>query len=251
MAKLGSVSDVINFFTFDPGLQEHTDTSSFYPVSREQVNIPIDEITNKRNKQILASVDVAALAYLLWNFPTPKIEVNGLDKWYLVEAPRLHVDSFLQPMRLPSRCEQVEILKPITDPPTVQDAPKRNKIAVFPSPKKTNYNTNNYFNNIENQDLMQPPLDALIFESNFECGNLRRVDLIAGTCGSISPEEIITEEYELTLRADPIASGREFWFFFRIQINNIENKKKKYKFTFNNYNKGIAAFQAGYRPVAF
>lgn len=76
----------------------------------------------------------------------------------------------------------------------------------------------------------------LLFDSKFECGNLRRAI------------HVFEHEYDLILNFDINTRKHAQWFFFKIQ--NVE-KGVKYKFNIINFLKADSLFNYGMKPTIF
>ncbi len=76
----------------------------------------------------------------------------------------------------------------------------------------------------------------MIFDSNFECGNLDRVSIVS------------LKEYNLFLNVDTNTKGHSLWFYFA-----VTNTEKHRTVTFNilNCTKPIPLFKAGMKPLVF
>jgi len=93
--------------------------------------------------------------------------------------------------------------------------------------------------NTEIQTSLPSQLDQdkiLVFDSNFECGNLDRVSIVS------------LNEYNLFLKPDTNTKGHSQWFYF-----SVTNTMKDKKVTFNilNCTKQIELFKHGMRPLIF
>lgn len=76
----------------------------------------------------------------------------------------------------------------------------------------------------------------MIFDSNFECGNLDRVSIVS------------LYEYNLFLNVDTNTKGHSMWFYFA--VTNTE-RSRTVKFNILNCSKPIPLFKAGMRPQVF
>lgn len=76
----------------------------------------------------------------------------------------------------------------------------------------------------------------LIFDSNFECGNLDRASIVS------------LSEYDLFLNPDTNTKGHSQWFFFA--VTNTE-KDRTIKFNILNCCKPIGLFKHGMKPLTF
>ena len=76
----------------------------------------------------------------------------------------------------------------------------------------------------------------MIFDSNFECGNLDKVSIVSLT------------EYNLFLNVDTNTKGHSLWFYFA--VTNTE-KYKTVTFHILNCTKPIPLFKIGMRPLVF
>lgn len=79
-------------------------------------------------------------------------------------------------------------------------------------------------------------LPTLTFDSNFECGNLRRAEKLMRRSGDAASAY---EEYDLFIDEDPKASPRQHagplqWFYF--QVKHVQ-KKIKYRFNIHSFSK--------------
>jgi hypothetical protein len=76
----------------------------------------------------------------------------------------------------------------------------------------------------------------LVFDSNFECGNLDRVSVVS------------LEEYNLFLNVDTNTKGHSQWFYFA-----VTNTHKGHRAVFNilNCTKPVPLFKSGMKPIAF
>ncbi|CAD8050123.1 unnamed protein product [Paramecium sonneborni] len=108
------------------------------------------------------------------------------------------------------------------------------------------YNTNqlhklienkDHSNNFEFQPQTQRPFVGMLkqgiqFNSNFESGNLDRVD------------QISNEEYNLFMRIDTNSIGHSNWFYFK----TTNNEQKKIKFNICNFTKSQSLYLKGMKP---
>ena len=101
--------------------------------------------------------------------------------------------------------------------------------------------------------------DKLVFDSDFECGNLERVEKILrqnplssapSSASTSSPDFRLQalEEYLLYMEEEPNRNNGCQWFFFRVK--NL-NKRKRYSFYLCNFYKPKSSFTKGMRPVFF
>lgn len=102
--------------------------------------------------------------------------------------------------------------------------------------------------------VMKEPLekypDTLVFNSQFESGNLARVDRILN-----EPEEIVTNTsdlsshiYECIIQPDLNNSAYRQWFYFSIKN---ATPGRSYTFSLVNLNKSNSLFAAGQQPVVY
>jgi hypothetical protein len=79
--------------------------------------------------------------------------------------------------------------------------------------------------------------ETLVFESRFECGNLRRATQVA------------TWEYDLLLRTDTNTSSHTRWFFF--SVANTPGPDRPVKFNIVNMSVDGSMFNHGLRPLCW
>ena len=85
--------------------------------------------------------------------------------------------------------------------------------------------------------MKEDPSDpTLIFESRFECGNLRRAVKLDGN------------SYNLILKYDYDTTTYTQWFYFK--ISNVR-KDTKYKFTVINLVKPDSSYNQGQKPLFY
>ncbi|KAH7815927.1 putative Zinc carboxypeptidase family protein [Monocercomonoides exilis] len=84
--------------------------------------------------------------------------------------------------------------------------------------------------------LEGPDDTTLLFESRFECGNLKKV------------VQVYQYEYDLTLRLDTNTRGHTQWYYFT--VTNIQ-KDVKYKFNIVNFLKPYSLYNNGMKPVLY
>lgn len=77
--------------------------------------------------------------------------------------------------------------------------------------------------------------DTLVFESRFECGNLRKV------------VQVGLREYDLTLRTDKDSTHVQ-WFYF--MVSNVR-KCATYIFNITNFTKPKSLYNQGLRPLLY
>jgi hypothetical protein len=85
---------------------------------------------------------------------------------------------------------------------------------------------------------MNPNIDSdqLLFESEFECGNL---DLVM---------KVADNEYDLFMRVDTNTKGHNSWFFFKVRNTRAGSTVK---FNICNFHRPSSLFSSGMRPSVF
>ncbi|CAF3080993.1 unnamed protein product [Rotaria socialis] len=91
-------------------------------------------------------------------------------------------------------------------------------------------------NEDEQRCQMRSNLDHLRFDSQFECGNLRKA------------VQITEEEYDLILRPDINTFRYHQWFYF--EVSNMRHDIT-YRFNIINFEKANSQFNSGMQPVMF
>lgn len=81
---------------------------------------------------------------------------------------------------------------------------------------------------------------SLVFDSNFECGNL---DMVF---------QVKEQEYDLYMRVDSNTRGHHQWFYFTVSNNlNPDSSKGKYRFNIVNFTKNASLYHQGMRINVF
>ena len=225
---MGSVSDVVDIFRYKAIPYAPKNIISSYVYDKEYEYLTWEELKHKKLQKLAPDYTTNPIPTGIWDFPIPKIEVNGEELWYMVEAPKSVYGQFMPPLRLPIACKLGDPVKRSVEP-TLQadDISLQQRFRIYPVEEST-----------------APLAGKLQFNSNFECGNLERVDLITTGC----QDESLADEYELYLTPDASRGGNEFWFFFRV---TGMKKHQRYRMILRNYSLRLALFQDGFRPVAF
>ena len=112
---------------------------------------------------------------------------------------------------------------------------------------------------------------TLVFDSNFESGNLSKAVFVSGrdklmtentlqhlrsTPGSFSIPEKVDQEYDLTIRNDLNTSGNIQWYYFSASTESIENSHSvvyplRVRFNIVNMQKKDALYNFGMKPATF
>ena len=102
---------------------------------------------------------------------------------------------------------------------------------------------------------MRDGTDALLFDCNFESGNIGQVFCVrhkhSTRMPSMLPSRIHTvkEEYNLRLRNDINTEGNIQWFYFRVR--NIGNDRKRVRFNIINMRKRDSLYNYGMLPLVY
>jgi len=248
LPQLGSISDVANIFKYDKGSVVPVDTSEYYPASQKYENITVEDIISKRRKAFLKrAYQLEAFNETGEKYRLTKIEVNGKLQEYTIEAPKsgVSIGELLNPIRLPTECEPDQKSFKVLIPTLKKNSAELFKEIIFPnsnkpaesSPVNLNATTDNTNGNTSTEIK---PIKKLLFESNFECGNLAHVDFVTTSLNAIDGDN------DIYLRKDPTQIREEFWFFFRVK--NM-TKNKKYRINFCDYNSRIMRSHTAARPL--
>jgi hypothetical protein len=135
------------------------------------------------------------------------------------------------------------------------DSPMHAPVSSPQAPRKQR-NSISFGSSVGDSDSRDP--QPVLFDSNFECGNLLRADRIlrqnplssASTASTSSADFRVQplEEYLLHMEEEPNRKNGCQWFFFRTKHLD---KRKRYSFSLCNFYKSKASFTKGMRPVFF
>ncbi len=120
--------------------------------------------------------------------------------------------------------------------------PVEQKRYLYGQPPSSNFSTkgtrlNRFYSRLNPYYVHQGPDDAtLVFESRFECGNLRRA------------VQVGEYEYDLILKYDYGTSSYTQWYFFRV---GNTRKDVTYKFNVINLMKPESSYNQGQKPLLY
>jgi len=115
--------------------------------------------------------------------------------------------------------------------PTDSEADKRQPLGQQPSFNMRGAKLNRFYSKLNPYYVKQAPADTtLIFESRFECGNLRRAVQVAEF------------EYDLILKYDHGTTNYTQWYYFRV---GNTRKDVTYKFNIINLIKPESSYNQG------
>ncbi|RYH05300.1 hypothetical protein EON65_45115, partial [archaeon] len=231
--------EIVQFFATiednDARRKSSASTASLNAQNYEQISIReiLDRIKHKTNTKPTGGREAR-----------PNEEIEDLQD-YALEAPRsslLHRDEVLPPLFLPTQFEPDLTLHP---PNTFIDAEKADAItksskesreSVFIDDKSWSQDKKSMVNKF-----------SLVFESNFECGNLAIAESVIRKGSAFGTPE----EYDLFLRSDLLPAGNPIpprymqWFLFRV----TSTKRRSYLFRIHNVTSPDAESLLGFRPL--
>lgn len=150
------------------------------------------------------------------------------------------------------------------------DELKKYMVYISPSFGLNNSDNNDKIKMVDKQSSVNIP--CLIFDSEFECGNIDTVQLVEGRDHNIMEKHLekgskerdiqipveVQQEYDLTIRNDINTTGNIQWYYFSINTGhacNADSKKWSYPYKVRlniiNFTKSDSLYNYGMRPVVF